>query len=208
MDYSIEKTGKTVQEAIDEALAELNVDESNVDVEIIDEGNKTLFGRRGAKSAKVKVTLKESIVEKAVNFIADILDKMGVNAEYEVEEDDESILIKISGENVGVVIGRRGETLDSLQYLTSLVVNKNKETYKRVIIDIENYRKKREDTLVRLAKRLADKAIKYNKEVTLEPMNPYERRIIHSTLHENGKVETYSIGEEPNRKVVIRTKSE
>jgi spoIIIJ-associated protein len=207
MGNSIEKTGKTVQEAIDEALAELNVDESSVNVEIIDEGKKGLFGRSG--TAKVVVTLKEDkeeSVEKAINFIADVLEKMNISAEYEVEEDDESILIRISGEDIGIVIGRRGETLDSLQYLTSLVVNKDRDLYKRITIDIENYRQKREETLVRLANRLADRVVKYKKDVTLEPMNPYERRIIHSTLQEYGSVDTYSVGEDPNRKVVITLK--
>lgn len=204
MATTVEKTGKTVQEAVDEALAELNVDESKVDIEIVEEGNKGLFGR--GKNAKVIVTLREGIVDRAVNFIADILEKMDIFAEFEVEEDDESILIRISGEDIGIVIGRRGETLDALQYLTSLVVNKHNDAYKRITIDIENYRQKREETLVRLANRLADRVVKYRKELTLEPMNPYERRIIHSTLQANGRVDTYSIGEDPNRKVVIKLK--
>lgn len=205
MENTIEKTGKTVQEAIDEALAELNVDEGRVNIEVVDEGTKGLFGRGGTK-AKIIVTLKEPIVEKAINFIADVLEKMNISAEYEVEEDDESILIRVSGEDIGIIIGRRGETLDSLQYLTSLVANKNRDNYKRIIIDIENYRQKREETLVRLANRLADRVMKYKKDVTLEPMSPYERRIIHSTLQEFSGVDTYSVGEDPNRKVVITLK--
>jgi spoIIIJ-associated protein len=124
----------------------------------------------------------------------------------EVNEDDESISIKVFGGDIGIIIGRRGETLDALQYLTSLVVNKGSDSYKRVVIDIENYRQKREETLVKLAARLAEKVIKYKKPVTLEPMNPYERRIIHSSLQNNKYVETYSTGEEPNRKVVITLK--
>ena len=131
---------------------------------------------------------------------------MKVNADVSVEEKDDSILIKIEGEDIGIVIGRRGETLDSLQYLTSLVVNKSKENYKRVVIDIENYRQKREETLVKLANKLADRVMKYKKNITLEPMNPYERRVIHSSLQNHKYVQTYSVGDEPNRKVIITLK--
>jgi spoIIIJ-associated protein len=131
---------------------------------------------------------------------------MKVNADVLVEENDDSVLIKIEGDDIGIVIGRRGETLDSLQYLTSLVINKSKEDYKRVVIDIENYRQKREDTLVKLANRLADRVMKYKKNITLEPMNPYERRVIHSSLQNHKYVQTYSIGDEPNRKVIITLK--
>jgi spoIIIJ-associated protein len=109
----------------------------------------------------------------------------------------------ISGKGCGILIGRRGETLDALQYLTSLVVNRECAEYRKVTIDIENYRKKREEALVRLAKNLADRAVQNKKNITLEPMNPYERKIIHSTLQNNKYVETYSIGDDPNRKVVI-----
>ena len=131
---------------------------------------------------------------------------MGVSVDINVEEDQESVLLKITGRDSGIIIGRRGETLDALQYLTSLVANKGREEYKRVTIDIENYRQKREETLVRLADRLAERVVRYRKNVTLEPMNPYERRIIHSTLQNNRFVETYSVGDDPNRKVVITLK--
>lgn len=203
MAHSVEKIAKTVQEAISLALEELDTSEDKVDIEVVDEGNKGIFGIIGNKMAKVKVTLKESAGEKAKKFLNDVFSKMGVPANLEIEETDDSILIKAVGKDIGIIIGRRGETLDSLQYLTSLVVNKGKESYKRIVIDIENYRHKREETLVKLANRLADKVVKYKRNITLEPMNPYERRIIHSSLQNHRYVETYSVGDEPNRKVVI-----
>ncbi|HOQ36804.1 MAG TPA: RNA-binding cell elongation regulator Jag/EloR [Acetivibrio sp.] len=202
----IEKSAKSVQEAIDAALIELNANRENVEVEILDEGAKGIFGLIGSKQARVRVTLKETGGEKAKKFLLDLFSKMKVNADVSVEEKDDSILIKIEGEDIGIVIGRRGETLDSLQYLTSLVVNKSKENYKRVVIDIENYRQKREETLVKLANKLADRVMKYKKNITLEPMNPYERRVIHSSLQNHKYVQTYSVGDEPNRKVIITLK--
>jgi len=202
----VEKSGKTAHEAISIALAELNVDESCVDIEILDEGNKGIFGIIGNKQARVRVTLKESDTEVASKFLFDIFDKMNISVDIDAQEDEESVLLGIRGKDSGIIIGRRGETLDALQYLTSLVVNKNKEEYKRVSVDIENYRQKREETLVKLANRLADRAVRYKKNVTLEPMNPYERKIIHSTLQDSNNVETYSVGIEPNRKVVIALK--
>lgn len=205
MSDMLEKTAKTVQEAIDIALEELGANREDVEINIIDEGAKGLFGI-GSKVAKVQVKLKMSRSEDAVLFLQDIFDKMDIEVDIEREEDEESILLKVTGKDSGIIIGRRGETLDALQYLTSLIVNKNSDKYKRVTIDIENYRQKREDTLVRLADRLADRVIKYRRNVTLEPMNPYERRIIHSTLQNNDYVETYSVGEDPNRKVVITLK--
>jgi len=202
----VEKTGKTVQEAIDSAIEELQCDRENVDIEVIEEGTKGIFGLIGNKVARVKVTLKESNSDKAKEFLQSVLEKMNVDAEIIAEETEDSILLDVKGDDIGIVIGRRGETLDSLQYLTSLVVNKSKEEYKRVVIDIENYRQKREETLVKLASRLADRVVKFKKNITLEPMNPYERRIIHSSLQNHKYVETYSVGEEPNRKVIITLK--
>lgn len=201
----VEKTGKTVQEAVDMALEELQCDRDNVDIEVLEEGTKGIFGF-GSKVAKVRVTVKESNSEKAREFLLSVFEKMNVEAEIIAQEDEDSILLKIKGDDIGIIIGRRGETLDSLQYLTSLVVNKSKEDYKRVVIDIENYRQKREETLVKLAYRLADRVVKYKKNITLEPMNPYERRVIHSSLQNHKYVETYSVGEEPNRKIVITLK--
>jgi len=203
---SVEKSAKTVQEAILLALDELNVDESRVDIEVLDEGNKGLLGFIGSKNAKVRVTLKETGSIKAKKFLEDVLNKMNVDAEINVEEENDTVLYQIKGKDIGIIIGRRGETLDALQYLSSLIVNKAENTYKRVIIDTENYRQKREETLEKLAKKLADRVSRTKKSITLERMNPYERRIIHSTLQNNKYIRTYSIGDEPNRKVVITTK--
>ncbi len=199
----VEKSAKTVKEAVNDALLELNADESMVSIEVIDEGSKGIFGIIGTKLAKVRVTLRETPVDKAFMFLENICNKMNVDARIDVTEEQDSVLFRINGDNIGILIGRRGETLDSIQYLTSLVLNKDKSEYKRVVIDIENYREKREETLVNLANKLASKVIKYKKDITLESMNPYERRIIHSTLQNNKSVRTYSIGEEPRRKIVI-----
>jgi spoIIIJ-associated protein len=206
MEYVVERTGKNVEEAISFALEELGIDRENAIVEVLEEGNKGIFGLIGAKMAKVRVRKRETSGEKLVKYLQDIFDKMHVNIEMDMEEDDSSIFINIQGEDSGIIIGRRGDTLEALQYLASLVINKGEEDYKRVIIDIENYRKKREDTLIRLSNKLADRVIRTRKSITLEPMSPYERRIIHSTLQSNKYVRTYSLGEEPNRKVVIALK--
>ncbi len=205
MSKAIEMAGKTVQDAIDSALDELGAELEDVEVNVIDEGSKGLFGI-GSKMARVQVTIKTTQNEDGVDFLQSVFQKMNVDVDIEKIEDDESILLKVTGKDSGIIIGRRGETLDALQYLTSLVVNKSSDRYKRVTIDIENYRRKREETLIRLAERLADKVIKYRRNVSLEPMNPYERRIIHTTLQNNDYVETYSVGEDPNRKVVITLK--
>lgn len=205
MSQTVEKTGKSVQEAITLALEELNIDMEDADIEVLDEGSKGIFGI-GGKMAKVRITSKIAPTGDAQKFLQDIFEKMNVVVDIEAEEDEESMTLRITGQDSGIIIGRRGETLDALQYLTSLVANKGREDYKRVTVDIENYRQKREETLVKLANRLAERVIKYRKNVTLEPMNPYERRIIHSSLQNNKIVETYSVGDEPNRKVVITLK--
>lgn len=205
MSQIVEKTAKTVQEAINLALEEIGIREEDAEIEVIDEGTKGIFGI-GGKLAKVRVTKKSSRADEAVHFLEDVLSKMNVDVNIEKVENDESILLKITGKDSGIIIGRRGETLDALQYLTSLAVNKQSSEYKRVTIDIENYRQKREETLVKLAERLSERVVRYRKSVTLEPMNPYERRIIHASLQNNKLVETHSIGEEPNRKVVITLK--
>ncbi len=203
----VEKTGRTVEEAIAEALEELNADMDKVEVEVLEEGNKGIFGLIGSKPAKVRVTLKNTAAEAGKKFINEIIEKMNVDATVEVEETEDTLMFRIEGNDIGILIGRRGETLDAIQYLTSLVVNKGREEYMKVVVDIENYRKKREQTLINLANRLAERVVRYKKPITLEPMNPYERRIIHSSLQNNKFVETYSIGDEPNRKVVIALKA-
>jgi spoIIIJ-associated protein len=144
--------------------------------------------------------------DKAKEFITGLLTHMGVEAIAEVSETNEVINIELKGQNMGLLIGHRGETLDALQYLTSLVINKDGQEYKRVVLDTENYRQKREETLRRLAKRLGYKVSKTRRKVTLEPMNPFERRIIHAALQNDNYVRTYSEGDEPYRRVVITCK--
>ena len=204
---TIEKAGKTVDEAVGLAIEELKLDKDSVDIEILDEGNKGLFGIIGTKMARVKVSEKErnknSIVQR---FMKEIFDTMDLNVQVDLKEEAKDIYVDLKGDNMGILIGRRGETLDALQYIVNIVVNKDNDDYRKVVIDIENYRKKREETLVRLANKVAERVVRLKKSVTLEPMNPYERRIIHSALQQNRKISTYSVGDEPNRKVVIALK--
>lgn len=203
---SITKTGKTVEEATQAALSELGVSLDDVTVEIIEEGNKGFFGL-GGKDAEVRVTVNSLLPEQyAENFLKTILEAMNLNAQIVIEAGEDTMSIDIKGEDMGILIGRRGETLSALQYLTNLVVNKNVDGFYRVNIDTENYKKRREETLVRLANKLAGNAVKYRRNITLEPMSSYERRIIHSYLQDRDMITTYSIGEEPNRKVVIAYK--
>lgn len=203
----IEMTGRNVDEAVKYALDELKVTKDKVSIEIIDEGNKGLFNIIGARPAKVKVKLKKDYANEAQVFLENMLNFMNVQAKIQVIEKENELRIELSGSDMGILIGYRGETLDSLQYLTSLVVNKGHNfDYKRVIIDTENYREKREETLKRLAKRIADKVRNSGRMIKLEPMNPYERRIIHSALQDESDIETFSEGEEPFRRVVVNLK--
>lgn len=207
----IEKTAKTVDEAVDLALEELNITKDNAKIEIIEQPSKGFLGLIGSKMARVKVAVEdveEKEKEKAYKFLRDILNAMDVKAEIKIKCVERRLFIDLIGPRMGIIIGRRGQTLDALQYLVTLAVNKNKgrEEYYKIILDTENYRKKREETLIRLAKRLADRALRNNRRMELEPMNPYERRIIHSALQDYPGVVTYSEGEEPNRKVVIACK--
>ncbi len=198
-----EIVAKSPEEAIEQALAQLNTTIDDVEIEIFEEAPKGLLGFLKSKEVRVIVTKKVSIEQIAVNFLDSILQKMNIKADYQTEMAENEIKINISGENMGVVIGRRGQTLDALQYLVSLVVNRRVEDYIRVVLNTENYREKREKSLVKLANKLANRARKYRKDIALEPMNPYERRIIHSSLQNNKYVSTRSEGQDPNRKVII-----
>lgn len=215
-------TGKDTEEAIETGLMELNVSREDVNIEIIETSNKGLFGIFGQKDAKVKITLlgeetetkkdapkvaDEDVLLQTKNFVITVLLKMGIDSNCEIViNDNNRIEIELSGENMGMVIGRRGETLDALQHVVQLYVNKEFEEYYKVTIDTEDYRKKREEALINLAHGLAKKVIRTRKEIVLEPMKPYERRIIHTALQNYNKVKTHSIGEEPNRKLVVSFK--
>lgn len=200
---SVETQGTTIDAAIQSALALLKMDRDDVTVEVL-ENPKSGFLGIGASAAKVRVSFVSSPVDTARGFAAGVLQRMGLPAEITVAETDKnSVRLQLHGDNMGIVIGRRGETLDALQYITSLVANKGSEEYFRVTLDTENYRQKREDSLRNLAKKLAARVLKYKKSLTLEPMNPYERRIIHASLQDFKGVSTSSVGVEPNRRVVI-----
>ena len=202
----LEMTGKTVEDALQNALKELKLTEDKVEYEVLDEGHKG-FLNIGSKPAKIRAKVRKDYISDAKTFLGSVLDNMGVKAEISIKEENNAVRISMSGPDMGILIGYSGETLDSLQYLVSLVVNKGGENeYKRVILDTENYRMKREETLKRLAKRIADKVRATNRQVKLEPMNPYERRIIHSALQNDLNVETFSEGDEPYRRVVVDLK--
>ena len=197
--------GDNEVDALNDAKKQLGLDENaEVDFEVIQRAEKKKFGLFGGQPAKVRVTLKETPAEKAEQFLRDVLDNMKLESVMiEKKEIEGGIEFNLSGEDVGFVIGRRGETLDSLQYLTSLVVNKGKDKYVRIKVDTEDYRNRRKETLESLAKNIAYKVKRSRKPVSLEPMNPYERRIIHSTLQNDKFVSTRSEGEEPFRHVVV-----
>ncbi len=204
---TLEIMGKTVDEAVKSALVQLNVSKDDVEIQVLEEGSKGLFKIIGSKPAKVLVKVKNDYIYESKKFLKDVLDKMSVTAEIVVEEKDDTIRIELKGKDMGILIGYRGETLDALQYLLSLVINKyNENTYKRVVLDTENYRAKREETLQNLANKMAHNVKRSGKVFKLEPMNPYERRVIHSALQNDKYVSTYSEGEEPYRRVVIELK--
>lgn len=202
----IEKSARTTEEAIDEALAELGLTKDEVEVEVLEEGTKGLFGLLGSKNARVKVKEILTPEKKAINLLKDIFKCMNLSVDLEAQTTGEHIKINLIGPDLGILIGRRGETLDALQYYLNLAANRNFEKRVRFVIDVENYRQRREDTLCKLAHRLADKVRRKDKEVILEPMSPYERRIIHTALQDNKDVFTYSEGEEPYRKIIIAPK--
>ncbi len=204
---TLEMTGKTVNEALENALKSLNLTEDRVEYEVLDEGSKGFLNLIGAKPAKILVKVKRDYKDEVKLFLRNILNSMKVQAEIRIREENDIIHIDLTGPKMGIIIGYRGETLDALQYLTSLVVNKDHNIpYKKVVLDTENYRKKREETLIRVAEKTAYKVKKIRRPYKLEPMNPYERRIIHSALQDNEYVYTFSEGEEPHRRVVVDIK--
>jgi spoIIIJ-associated protein len=201
----VQKTAKTVEKAIEEALAELKADRDEVEIDIIDEGAKGFLGF-GSRDAVVKVVKKFNPEKVAKDFLREMFIAMGIIVNIETELKEKQLLINLTGDDMGILIGKRGQTLDSIQYLVNLVVNKGNAPYLSITIDTENYRQRRKETLEALAYNLAKKVKQTGKKVVLEPMNPYERRIIHSSLQNNKYVTTYSEGEEPYRNVVIALK--
>ncbi|MDR1531785.1 MAG: protein jag [Clostridiales bacterium] len=203
---SIEKSAKTVDDAIAEALKALNAKREEVDVTVIDEGAKGLLGVIGSKPARVMVKVKHDPEFTAKMFLREVLVCMGIMAEIETKLKERQLLVNIKGDNAGMIIGKRGQTLDALQYLTGLVVNRGGAPFIAIILDTENYRQRRKETLEALAFGIAKKVKQTRKNVVLEPMNPYERRIIHSALQSDKHISTYSEGEEPYRYVVVAYK--
>ena len=198
-------TGKTVEEAVKVGLETLGVKESDVTVEVLDEGKKRLIG---SKPAQVKLTVIERTDgERAVEFLEGLFPLIGEEVHAELKGEDEKIVIELTATSVKNIIGRRGEVIDAVQTLAGAVANIGRKDYKRVVVDCENYREDREETLKRVANKLAAKAVRLGKRVRLEPMNPYERRIIHSALVDNPDVTTKSEGKEPARFVVIIPKN-
>lgn len=209
MEY-IEVSAKTVNEAITEACQKLGVTSDRLDYQVVEEGSSGFLGI-GSKPAMIKAAVKVEkifVEDSAKNFLNDVFAAMDLAVVVDVKynKEDKEMDIDLSGDEMGVLIGKRGQTLDSLQYLVSLVVNKESEDYIRVKVDTENYRERRKETLENLAKNIAYKVKRTRRTVALEPMNPYERRIIHSALQNDKYVTTHSEGEEPFRKVVVSLK--
>lgn len=204
---SIEVVARTVEEAIAEALRELQVERDDVEVTILEEGNKGFLGILGSKQAKVRVEKKvpeyEVKLEKALEFMGELFGHMGLNPTITGQADEESVNLHIEGDDLGILIGRRGQTLDSLQYITSLAVNRQGGEWIRINLDIGDYRAKREESLRSLAQRAAMKVESSGRRVALDAMNAAERRIVHQELQEFGGVTTQSEGQEPYRRVII-----
>ncbi|MEH7248312.1 RNA-binding cell elongation regulator Jag/EloR [Neobacillus niacini] len=196
-------TGQTVEEAVESALAQLNTTKDRTDVTIIDEGKRGFFGIFGARPAVVKVTVIIDPIDEAKKFLLQVSEQMGVPVSIEIKRDGKQVHFVLTGEKIALLIGKRGQTLNSLQYLTQLVINRFSNHYLTVILDAEDYRNRRNDTLIQLAHRLALKALKTGKDVALEPMPSYERKVIHTALSDNKRVKTYSDGSDPYRHIVI-----
>ena len=196
MNKFVETQASSVDHAVDKALEELGVSKDKVEIEVLSKGG--LFSK-----AKVRVTVKEDISDKLLEFINGTLERMGLKSRATVEDRDNTLYVRIEGEDSGVVIGYRGETLDAFQYLSLTFLNEHKGENKKVVVDCENYREKRKETLTALALRLAEKAVRLCRKIELEPMNPFERRIIHSALADSELAKTESVGEEQNRHIVI-----
>lgn len=199
----ITATGQNVDEAVESALAQLKTTKDRTEIDVIDEGKKGLFGLFGNRPAVVKVTVKIDAVEETVKYLKAIGENLGAPIEVEVKREGKTVLFTLTGEKIALLIGKRGQTLNSLQFLTQLVMNRYSEQYSTVLLDAEDYRKRRNETLVQLADRLAQKAVRTGQTVALEPMPSYERKVIHTALMSNKKIKTYSDGTEPHRHIVI-----
>ena len=204
-----EFSAKTVDEALTEALIKLETTSDQIEYEVIERESTGLLGLF-SKPARIRVCKKEDVQDIVRDFLNRLFENMNLNVEVEMNFDEEEkiIYVELKGDEMGVLIGKRGQTLDSIQYLTSLVANKNRDEYIKIKMDTENYRERRKETIENLAKNIAIKVKKTRRPATLEPMNPYERRLIHAALQDDKYVETYSEGEEPFRKVIVNISKE
>lgn len=206
MDY-IEVSAKTYDEAVTDALIQLGVTSDQVDIEVIEKGSSGFLGI-GAKPVKIKVSKKITVEGYLKKFLSDVFDAMKIEVDIvtELNEENRSIQVDLKGDEMGILIGKRGQTLDSLQLIANNAVHKHFETFYKVKIDTENYRVRRKETLENLAKNIAYKVKRTKHSVALEPMNPFERRVIHSALQNDRYVVTHSEGEDPFRRVVVSLK--
>ncbi|HAB0008078.1 TPA_asm: protein jag [Listeria monocytogenes] len=195
--------GSNVEEAIQNALATLETTRDKVEVEVLDEGKKGIFGI-GSRLAMVKVIEKEDGIQVAIDYLLEVATKMGAVITIDVEEVGKDVKLQIKGDSLGMLIGKHGQTLNALQYLTQLIANKTTSQYKNIIVNVGDYRERRHETLVILANKMADKALKTKRAVHLEPMPSFERKIIHAILSENEQIETHSEGRDPYRYIVIK----
>lgn len=203
----IEVSAKTVEDALTDASVQLGITSDQLEYEIVEKGSSGFLGI-GSKNAVIRVKVKSSIEDEVKKFLTSVFNAMNMEVEIIINknEDEKFLDVELKGDDMGVLIGKRGQTLDSLQYLTSLAINKHRDDYYKVKIDTEDYRKRRKDTLENLAKNIAYKVKRTKRAVSLEPMNPFERRVIHSALQNDKYVTTHSEGEEPYRHVVVTLK--
>ncbi len=202
----VEATGQTVEEAIESALSQLNITKDEAEIDVIDQGKKKFLGLFGGKSAIVHVKKAIDPVNEAKDFLLSVAREMGVEATIDVKRDGRDVEFNISGEKMALLIGKRGQTLNALQHLAQLIANRVSGQFITILLDAENYRERRKQTLSTLAERLAEKASRTNRPVSLEPMPSNERKVIHSALVHSKNVDTHSEGREPNRYIVIAPK--
>ena len=204
----IEKTGKTVEDALRAALSELGVERDQVEYRVLQAPSKVLFGLLGGNEAKIEVTVKKpEAVENARSFLTKVTKAMGLAVLIDITVNEDSVVLNLRGEELGLLIGKHGQTLDALQYLTNLTSHREGRDGLRIIVDVEDYRKRRAVTLEQLALRLADRVKRSGDRMALEPMTPHERKIIHMSLQDDSRIQTFSEGDEPFRRVVISLKS-
>lgn len=203
----IEVTAKTVDDAITESLVQLGTTSDKIEYEVIEKGSNGFLGI-GSRMAKIRVRKKSDVEDYVRDFLNDVFHAMDMNVEIMINksEDGKNVDVELKGDEMGVLIGKRGQTLDSLQYLTNLAVGKQVNEYVKVKLDTEDYRKRRKETLENLARNIAYKVKRTKRAVSLEPMNPFERRVIHSALQNDRYVSTHSEGDEPYRHVVVTLK--